>query len=110
MRGLEYAIGERHGLRLLAERRSITGGLGSAVAEVLSEHCPVFLKRIGICNRFGLSGDADALINYYGLTAKAFVAAVKEVIAKKRRLSIKVVPTSFHYAQSQAVDEVQVIP
>jgi transketolase len=46
----------------------VIGGLGSAVAEALAEHCPVPLVRVGVQDRFGQSGSAEALIEYYGLT------------------------------------------
>ncbi len=72
------------GAIVTAEEHSIIGGLGSAVAEVLSENYPVTLKRIGMRDCFGISGDADELLNYFGLSAQAIVSAVKEVIAQKR--------------------------
>ncbi|MCA9369114.1 MAG: transketolase family protein [Pseudomonadales bacterium] len=56
------------------EEHQITGGLGSAVAEVLAElpqHPP--LHRIGMLDQFGESGPSDALLKKYGLTADAIV-------------------------------------
>ncbi|MGA1875439.1 MAG: transketolase family protein [bacterium] len=73
------------GAIVTAEEHSIIGGLGSSVAEVLSEHCPVPMKRIGIKDCFGISGDAEDLLTHYGLTAEAVVESVKEVIAKKKK-------------------------
>ncbi len=71
------------GAIVTAEEHSIIGGLGSAVAEVLSEVCPVPLRRIGIKDVFGTSGQPDELMEHYGLTAEAIKAAVKEAVAKK---------------------------
>jgi transketolase len=55
---------------LTAEDHNIMGGLGSAVAEVLSEQCPTRLVRIGVNDRFGNSGKPFELYEEYGLTAK----------------------------------------
>ena len=52
------------------EEHSIIGGLGSAVAEVLSEKCPTKLTRIGVNDTFGESGPAKELIKKYKLDAE----------------------------------------
>ena len=62
-----------------AEEHSIIGGLGSAVAEILSEECPTKLKRVGIKDVFGQSGTPNELLEYYGLTSKDIVEAVKSI-------------------------------
>lgn len=61
-----------------AEEHSIIGGLGSAVAEVLCEHAPTKLVRIGIQDVFGKSGDPYVLLKEYGLTAENIVHQVKQ--------------------------------
>ena len=66
-----------------AEEHSIIGGLGSAVSEVLAEECPTILKRVGIKDVFGESGNPNDLLEKYGLTYKDIISSVKEVIAKK---------------------------
>ncbi|MGN0204513.1 MAG: transketolase family protein [Coprococcus sp.] len=58
------------------EEHSIIGGLGSAVAEVLIEKCPVKMKRIGVNDVFGESGPAKELIHKYGLDAEGIAASV----------------------------------
>jgi transketolase len=63
-----------------AENHNVIGGLGSAVAEVLSEHCPTPLRRIGVKEQFGQVGKVDYLKEFYQLTAKDIVAAVKGLI------------------------------
>lgn len=67
------------------EEHQITGGLGSAVAEVLGEYYPVPLQRVGIKDRFGESGEPDELLTKFGLKSRNIKAAVKEVISRKNR-------------------------
>ena len=63
-----------------AEEHSIIGGLGSAVSEVLAEECPTILKRVGIKDVFGESGNPNDLLEKYGLTYKDIISSVKEKI------------------------------
>lgn len=60
------------------EEHSVIGGLGGAVAEVLSEKCPTRLLRIGMEDVFGESGPAAELIEKYGLDAKGICRRIKE--------------------------------
>jgi transketolase len=80
---LILAAARETGVIVTAEEHSIIGGLGGAVAELLSEKCPVKLKRVGIRDRFGLSGKGDELLKYFGLLPENLVAAAKEVLAGK---------------------------
>ncbi|HIU10652.1 MAG TPA: transketolase family protein [Candidatus Avidehalobacter gallistercoris] len=66
-----------------AEEHNIIGGLGSAVAEVLSENCPTPLLRVGVADSFGQSGKPAELMAEYNLTAAAIAAKVREVIKRK---------------------------
>jgi len=66
-----------------AEEHSIIGGLGSAVLEVLSDQCPVPVKRVGIRDTFGESGKPKDLLKKYGLTAEDIAAQAKEVLKLK---------------------------
>lgn len=76
------------------EEHLITGGLGSAVSEVLSENYPTTLKRIGIKDKFGISGKPKQLLSHFGLTPHNIVEAVKEVLRKKKkRVHLQVVAT-----------------
>ncbi|MDO5837257.1 MAG: transketolase family protein [Methanomassiliicoccales archaeon] len=75
---------KKTGCAVTAEEHSIIGGLGSAVAEVISESCPVPLVRVGTKDTFGESGKAEMLMEKYGLTAKDIVKAAKDSISKKR--------------------------
>ena len=59
-----------------AEEHSVIGGLGSAVAEVLSQEHPARMKILGVQDSFGESGKPGELMEKYGLTAKHIVEAV----------------------------------
>lgn len=80
------AAGET-GAIITAEEHSVIGGLGSAVAEVLGEHLPVPMRRIGILDRFGESGKPEELMNKYGLTSHYLAAAAEELLLRKSRCS-----------------------
>lgn len=71
------------GVIVTAEEHSIIGGLGSAVAEVVSEKCPVPVLRVGVKDTFGESGKPNELLEKYGLTSNNIVNKVKEVIKLK---------------------------
>ncbi len=71
------------GALVTAEEHNIYGGLGSAVAEVLVENCPVPMARVGVEDTFGRSGTVPALLEYYGLTAENMSKKAKEVIERK---------------------------
>lgn len=71
------------GAVVTAEEHSIIGGLGSAVAEVISEECPVMMRRIGVQDSYGESGDGNELMEKYGLTVEKMVEAAKELVSKK---------------------------
>jgi len=71
------------GAIVTCEEHNIIGGLGSAVAEVVAEECPVPMERIGVRDQFGKSGVPAQLLKDYGLTAEDIVKAAEKVIAKK---------------------------
>ena len=71
------------GCAVTAEEHSIIGGLGSAVAELLSEEHPAPMDRVGTKDTFGESGKAEMLMEKYGLTAKDIVKAAENAISKK---------------------------
>lgn len=58
------------------EDHNIIGGLGSAIAEVLTQECPAKLTRLGIKDTFGKSGKAEKLMEYFGITAKSIAKNV----------------------------------
>ncbi|MBN1493178.1 MAG: transketolase family protein [Candidatus Omnitrophica bacterium] len=71
------------GCVVTCEEHSVIGGLGSAVAEFLSQNHPVPQYFIGIKDRFGQSGDPEDLMVEYQLTAED-IAAAAEVVMKKK--------------------------
>ncbi len=71
------------GAVVTCEEHNIIGGLGSAVAEVLSEKAPVPMERIGVKDTFGKSGVPAELLKEYGLTAADIVSAAKKAMSKK---------------------------
>lgn len=62
------------------DNHNIIGGIGSAVAEVLAEEQPQQLTRLGVKEKFGQVGTTDYLKEFYGMTAKDVVQAVKKMI------------------------------
>ncbi len=58
------------------EDHNIIGGLGSAIAEVLTESEPKKLIRLGIRDTFGKSGKAEELMTYFNITSKNIVNSV----------------------------------
>ncbi|MEK3789870.1 transketolase family protein [Paenibacillus sp. FSL K6-1230] len=66
-----------------AENHNVIGGLGSAVAEVLSEYCPTRMRRIGVHEQFGQVGKLEYLKEFYKLTVKDIVSAAENVISLK---------------------------
>ena len=79
---VEYAT--KTGAIVTAEEHNIYGGLGSAVAEVLSETVPVPVLRVGTKDKFGKSGTPAALFEEYGLTADEIYKKAKESIKIKK--------------------------
>lgn len=64
---------------LTVEEHSVIGGMGSAVAELVSEKCPVKVHRHGIYDEFGRSGSAAKVLEYYNLTAEAIAAEAEKL-------------------------------
>ncbi|MHA7846102.1 transketolase family protein [Serratia sp. D1N4] len=62
------------------ENHSIHNGLGSAVAEVLVEECPVPMRRVGVKERYGQVGTQEFLQQEYGLTAEHILQAAHQLL------------------------------
>lgn len=77
------ASAEKTGAVVTVEEHQITGGLGGAVAELLGEHLPTPLERVGVLDTFGESGDPIELLKKYKLDRHAIVAAVKRAMKRK---------------------------
>ncbi len=72
------------GAIVTAEEHSIIGGLGSAVAEVVGEGCPVPVVRLGVDDKFGHSGKVPPLLEMYGLTPANIVAKAEMALELKK--------------------------
>ncbi len=72
------------GAVVTAENHNILGGLGSSIAEVLSENCPTPMKRIGLKDTYGECGKDEELLKKYEMSPAHIVQAAREVIKKKR--------------------------
>lgn len=73
------AAAKETGRIVTAEEHSIIGGLGGAVAEVVTRNCPVRIEMVGQQDTYGESGKPEELKDKYGMTADAIVSAVREV-------------------------------
>ena len=78
------ASAAKTGAVVTAEEHSVIGGLGGAVCEALAEACPVPVVRVGVEDRFGMSGKVPELLEEYGLTAANIVANAKKAISLKK--------------------------
>lgn len=74
------AFAAEHGALVTVEEHQVAGGMGSAVAEFLSETNPTKIARIGIQDQFGQSGEPDELIAHYGMDVPSIVAAGMKLI------------------------------
>lgn len=72
------------GVIVTAEEHSVIGGLGSAVAETVTECCPVPVIKVGVNDVFGHSGPAVDLLKEFGLCADNIAAKVKEAVKLKK--------------------------
>lgn len=75
---------EETGVIVTAEEHSVIGGLGSAVADVVTECCPVPVVKVGVNDVFGHSGPAVDLLKEFGLSAENIVEKVKYALTLKR--------------------------
>jgi transketolase len=71
---------EKTGRVVTAEEAQIIGGLGSAVAETLSEYLPVPVKRLGVEDRYGESGAPRELIEKFGLDGHSLANKIRQFI------------------------------
>jgi transketolase len=73
---------QKTGAVITIEEAQIIGGLGGAVAELLSEHHPTPLRRMGVADRYGESGQPDELLDHFGLSAKHIVTNVHSFLTE----------------------------
>jgi transketolase len=73
------------GAVVTAEEHSVIGGLGSAVAEALAEHCPTPMLRMGLQDMFARTAlDPDSLLDAYGMGSVDVAKAVRQVLKRKK--------------------------
>ena len=72
------------GCIITSEEANIMGGLGSAVAEVVAEACPVPVVRHGVSDEFGRSGKAQEVLDAYGLNAGGIIEKVRYALTLKK--------------------------
>lgn len=72
------------GAVVTAEEHQIIGGLGSMVAQALSQYQPTPVEHVGVNDSFGESGTPDQLMQKYGLEKENIIAAAKKAIARKK--------------------------
>ena len=77
------AAAKETGAIVTVENHNIVNGLGSAVAEVVTENYPIPMKRIGVPDRFGEVGSIDYLKGIFGMTKDDIVKAAKDILSRK---------------------------
>ena len=77
------AAAEDTGAIVVAEEHLVHGGLGACVAQSVVSSQPVPMEFVGLNDTYAESGDPEALMRKYGLTAKEVVAAVRRVLDRK---------------------------
>lgn len=77
------AAAKETGAILTAEEHSIFGGLGSAIAEVVVDHSPVPMKRLGVPGVFAHTGSAEWLLDEFGMAPTAIADAAQALIKRK---------------------------
>jgi transketolase len=71
------------GALVTVEEHSIVGGLGAAVAEAVTDHYPVPVKRVGIPDKFAETGPYFELLDRYGMSVADIVSAARQAVAMK---------------------------
>ncbi len=74
---------EQTGAAVTIEDHNIIGGLGSAIAELSVEECPVPMKRLGIQDCFPRSGMPEPLLDYYKIGVADIVAAAQAILKRR---------------------------
>ncbi len=74
------------GAVITCEEGQVIGGLGGAVAELLGENLPTMMKRIGMRDRFGESGEPDELLKHFGLSAHHIQLSAHQLMKELKRI------------------------
>jgi len=81
---LIVASAKKTGAVVTAEEHNVIGGLGSAVAEAVSESYPVPVLRVGVEDSYGRSGKVPELLEMYGLTSERIAEKARLALAMKK--------------------------
>jgi transketolase len=73
------------GAIITVEEHTIIGGLGGAVAEAISETCPVPLRRLGLSDCFAETGPYDSILDRYGMSVERIISTAKEIVLLKQK-------------------------
>lgn len=76
------ASAQKCGRVVTAEEAQVAGGFGSSVAELLADKLPMPVKRLGVKDEFGQSGQAAELLDFYGLSEEKMTAEISKFIEK----------------------------
>ena len=77
------ASAKKTGCVVSAEEHQMNGGLGDSIAQLLGRELPTPMQYVAVNDSFGESGTPDQLLEKYGLTTAAIVAAAERAIARK---------------------------
>jgi transketolase len=77
------------GCAVSAEEHNRLGGLGDSIAQVLAQNLPTPQEYVAVNDSFGESGTPDQLMEKYGLSTEAIIAAVQKVIARKTAIKVQ---------------------
>lgn len=77
-------LSKKSGAVVTVEEHQIAGGMGSAIAELLAQNCPVPIEFIGVRDQFGQTGQPNELIEHYGMGISHIKKAVEKVIKRKK--------------------------
>jgi transketolase len=75
-------LAQSHQGIVTVEEHQRAGGLGGAVAEYLSEACPIKIVRVGVDDMFGQSGEPEELIEHYGMGVTGILTAAEKALRK----------------------------
>jgi transketolase len=68
-----------------AEEATISGGLGAAIASIVGRRSPAWMRVLGVPGVFAPTGDAEFLLEHFGLTATGIADAARAVLADETR-------------------------
>jgi transketolase len=82
------AAARETGAIVTAEEHLLHGGMGSNIARLVAAHHPVPMRFVGLADTYTDSGEPEALLEKYGLTAQDIVSSAREAVAAKERVPV----------------------